>query len=77
MVADQVGLLPGEFIWVGGDCHVYSNHVEQVREQLSREVLPFPRLDIAPAPSLFDYTYEHFTVHGYSPHPSIKAPVAV
>jgi thymidylate synthase len=77
MVADQVGLLPGEFIWVGGDCHVYSNHVEQVREQLSREVRPFPRLEIAPAPSLFDYTFEHFTLNGYQPHPGIKAPVAV
>ena len=45
MVAAQVGLQPGEFIWVGGDCHVYRNHVDQVREQLSREVLPFPTLD--------------------------------
>ena len=77
MVADQVGLLPGEFIWVGGDCHVYNNHVEQVREQLSREVLPFPRLDLAPAPSLFDYTFEHFTVRDYRSHPAIRAAVAV
>jgi thymidylate synthase len=65
MVADQVGLAPGDFIWVGGDCHVYSNHTAQVREQLSREVLPFPTLELAPAPSLFDYTYEHFTLHDY------------
>src|SRR3712207_6852532 len=50
MVADQVGLAPGDFIWVGGDCHVYGNHVDQVREQLAREVLPFPVLDLAPAP---------------------------
>jgi thymidylate synthase len=77
MVADQVGLAPGDFIWVGGDCHVYSNHVEQVREQLSRDVLPFPRLELAPAPSLFDYTYEHFTLDDYRHHPAIKAPVAV
>ena len=77
MVADQVGLAPGEFIWVGGDCHVYSNHVDQVREQLSREVLPFPRLEIAPAPSLFDYTYEHFTLADYRHHPAIRAAVAV
>ncbi len=77
MVADQVGLRPGEFIWVGGDCHVYSNHVEQVREQLSREVLPFPSLDLAPAPSLFDYTYEHFALRDYRHHPAIRAAVAV
>src|SRR3954454_13676547 len=57
MVADQVGLVPGDFIWVGGDCHVYSNHVAQVTEQLSREVLPFPTLELGPVPSLFDYTY--------------------
>jgi thymidylate synthase len=77
MVADQVGLAPGDFIWVGGDCHVYSNHVDQVREQLSREVLPFPALDLAPAPSLFDYTYEHFTLRDYRHHPAIRAAVAV
>ena len=77
MVADQVGLAPGDFIWVGGDCHVYRNHVEQVREQLSREALPFPTLDLAPAPSLFDYTYEHLTLHDYRHHPAIRAAVAV
>lgn len=77
MVAEQVGLAPGDFVWVGGDCHIYSNHVDQVREQLSREVRPFPTLDLAPAPSLFDYTYEHFTVQGYDPHPAIRAAVAV
>jgi thymidylate synthase len=77
MVADQVGLAPGDFIWVGGDCHVYSNHVEHVREQLSREVLPFPTLDLAPAPSLFDYTYEHLMLRDYRHHPAIRATVAV
>jgi thymidylate synthase len=77
MVADQVGLLPGEFVWVGGDCHVYRNHVEQVREQLSREVLPFPLLDLAPAPSLFDYTYDHLALRDYKHHPAIRAAVAV
>jgi thymidylate synthase len=77
MVADQVGLLPGEFVWTGGDCHIYSNHVEQVTEQLTREGYPFPRLDIAPADSLFDYTYDHFTVEGYQHHPALRAPVAV
>jgi thymidylate synthase len=77
MVADQVGLAPGDFIWVGGDCHIYSNHVAQVTEQLSRDVRPFPTLELAPAPSLFDYTYEHFTLHDYDPHPAIRAAVAV
>jgi thymidylate synthase len=77
MVADQVGLAPGDFIWVGGDCHIYSNHTAQVAEQLSREVLPFPTLELAPAPSLFDYTYEHFTVRDYRHHPAIRAAVAV
>jgi len=77
MVADQVGLAPGDFIWVGGDCHIYSNHTAQVTEQLSREVLPFPTLDLAPAPSLFDYTFEHFTVRDYRHHPAIRAAVAV
>jgi thymidylate synthase len=77
MVAAQVGLEPGDFIWVGGDCHVYDNHHEQVREQLSRPARPFPTLELAPAPSLFDYTPEHVTVAGYDPHPAIRAAVAV
>ncbi|MGY1696726.1 MULTISPECIES: thymidylate synthase [unclassified Geodermatophilus] len=77
MVAAQAGLEPGEFIWVGGDCHVYSNHVEQVRQQLSREARPFPTLEIAPAPSLFDHAFADFTLHGYDPHPAIRAAVAV
>jgi thymidylate synthase len=77
LIADQVGLLPGEFIWVGGDCHVYNNHLEQVREQLSRDVRPFPRLKLSHAQSLFDYSYEDFALDGYDPHPAIKAPVAV
>ena len=77
MVADQVGLLPGDFIWVGGDCHIYNNHVVQVREQLSREAYAFPQLAIKPAPSLFDHRYEDFTVTGYQHHPALKAPVAV
>ncbi|WP_456550303.1 thymidylate synthase [Blastococcus sp. SYSU D00813] len=77
MVAAQVGLEPGDFIWVGGDCHVYDNHHEQVREQLSRPARPFPTLELAPAPSLFDYTPGHVSVHGYDPHPAIRAAVAV
>jgi thymidylate synthase len=77
MVAQQVGLEPGDFIWVGGDCHIYTNHLEQVREQLSREVLPFPRLSIDPAPSLFEYEYEDFHLHDYRHHPAIRGAVAV
>ena len=77
MVAQQVDLEPGDFIWVGGDCHIYSNHVAQVREQLSREVLPFPRLTIDRAPSLFDYDYADFHLHDYRHHPAIRAAVAV
>jgi thymidylate synthase len=77
MVAAQVGLGVGEFVWTGGDCHVYDNHVEQVREQLGREPYPFPSLVLRPAPSLFDYAYEDFEIVGYRHHPSISAPVAV
>ncbi|TLP77098.1 thymidylate synthase [Nesterenkonia sphaerica] len=78
MVAQQAGLTPGEFIWTGGDCHIYSNHEAQVREQLSREARPYPQLRLRRAPeSLFDYAYEDFEVLNYDPHPTIKAPVAV
>ncbi|MGX6602503.1 thymidylate synthase [Micromonosporaceae bacterium Da 78-11] len=77
MVAAQVGLQPGEFIWVGGDCHIYNNHVEQVTEQLSRPAYEFPRLEIASAASLFDHRYEDFAVLGYQHHPALRAPVAV
>ena len=77
MIADQVGLRPGDFIWVGGDCHIYANHVEQVREQLTRPAFEFPALELASAESLFDYTFEHFKVVGYQHHPALRAPVAV
>lgn len=77
MVAQQTGLLPGDFIWTGGDCHIYDNHVEQVREQLSREPYPFPQLRLHPAPTLFDYRYEDVEIVDYQHHPAIKAPVAV
>jgi thymidylate synthase len=77
MIAAQVGLRPGEFIWVGGDCHIYHNHLDQVREQLTREAYPFPGLELAPAESLFDYTYEHFQLVNYRHHPALRAPVAV
>lgn len=77
MIAEQVGLGVGDFVWTGGDCHIYDNHVEQVRTQLARDARPFPALSLKPADSLFDYTYEHFALDGYDPHPGIKAPVAV
>ena len=78
MVAQQADLLPGDFIWTGGDCHLYSNHLDQAREQLSREPYPLPRLAIKRRPpSIFDYQFEDFEVVGYQSHPHIKAPVAV
>ncbi|NEG69572.1 thymidylate synthase [Bifidobacterium sp. BRDM6] len=77
MMAQQAGLKPGEFVWTGGDCHVYDNHVDQVLEQLSREPYPLPRLEIDPEPSLFDYQYDDFHIVDYKYHPTIKAPVAV
>ena len=77
MVAAQVGLEVGDFVWTGGDCHVYDNHHEQVREQLAREPFRFPTLELKPAASLFDYTFDDVVVHGYEHHPAISAPVAV
>ncbi|GAB4589169.1 thymidylate synthase [Nocardia sp. IFM 10818] len=77
MVAQQTELLPGDFIWTGGDCHIYDNHVEQVREQLTRQPYPFPELRLRPAPTLFDYAYEDVEIVGYQHHPAIKAAVAV
>ncbi|MGN6388773.1 MAG: thymidylate synthase [Burkholderiaceae bacterium] len=78
MMAQQAGLDVGDFVWTGGDCHLYSNHVEQAREQLSRDPRPLPRLVIRRKPdSIFDYRYEDFEIAGYDPHPHIKAPVAV
>ncbi len=78
LVAQQCDLDVGEFIWTGGDCHLYSNHMEQVVEQLSREPYPYPRLNILRKPaSLFEYEYEDFEIVDYQAHPHIKAPVAV
>jgi thymidylate synthase len=78
MVAQQTGLDVGEFIWTGGDCHLYSNHMEQVQEQLSRTPYPLPQLVIKRKPdSIFDYKFEDFEITGYQSHPHIKAPVAV
>ena len=78
MVAQQTGLEPGDFVWTGGDCHIYDNHVEQVREQLSRDPYPYPTLRITRTPeSILDYRYEDFAVEDYQHHPAIRAAVAV
>jgi thymidylate synthase len=78
MVAQQTGLEVGDFVWSGGDCHIYDNHVEQVTEQLRRDPFPLPTLRIARRPeSIFDYRYEDFEVVGYQHHPAIRAAVAV
>ncbi len=78
MLAQQCDLDVGDFIWTGGDCHIYDNHREQVALQLSREPRPSPTLQVNRKPaSIFDYTFEDFTLLGYDPHPLIKAPVAV
>ena len=77
MVAQQVDLEVGDFVWTGGDCHIYDNHVEQVREQLTREPYPAPRLRLRKAPSILDYVYDDVEVVGYQHHPTIKAPIAV
>jgi thymidylate synthase len=77
-VAQQCGLGVGDFIWTGGDCHIYSNHHEQVELQLSRPPYPYPALHIKRQPdSIFDYQFEDFEVLDYQCHPAIKAPVAV
>ncbi|OZD71603.1 thymidylate synthase [Rhodococcus sp. 05-340-1] len=77
MVAAQTGLEVGEFVWTGGDCHIYDNHRDQVTEQLSREPYPYPTLKLAQRNSIFDYTYEDIEIVDYRHHPAIKAPVAV
>lgn len=77
MMAQQAGLDVGDFIWTGGDCHIYNNHVKQVEEQLSREPYPYPTLKLHKAPSIFDYQYEDIEIVGYQHHPAITAPVAV
>lgn len=77
MIAKQLGLEPGEFIWTGGDCHIYDNHVEQVKTQLERDPYPYPGIEIADCDSLFDYEITDFTLVNYQHHPGIKAPVAV
>ena len=78
MIAQQTDLEPGEFIWTGGDWHVYLNHIEQARTQPARDPYPPPQLVIRRKPdSLFDYEYEDFEIDGYRHHAAIKAPVAV
>lgn len=78
MVAQQCDLEVGDFVWTGGDCHIYDNHIEQVKLQLSREPRPYPKLVIKRKPaSIFDYKFEDFEIEGYDPWPTIKAPVAV
>jgi thymidylate synthase len=78
MVAQQCDLQVGDFVWTGGDCHIYSNHFEQVETQLARDLRPLPTLTLKRKPAdLFSYAYEDFEITGYDPHPHIKAPVAV
>lgn len=78
MIAQQCDLDVGEFIWSGGDCHIYNNHIEQVNEQLSREPLDLPTLKILRKPSsIFDYKYEDFEFQNYKHHPAIKAKISV
>ena len=78
MVAQVCELEPGDFIWTGGDCHLYSNHLEQAREQLGREPRALPTLRLNPAVrDLFGFRFEDIALEGYDPHPHIKAPVAV
>ncbi len=78
MMAQQCNLEVGDFVWTGGDCHLYSNHLEQVDLQLSRDFYPLPKLNILRKPdSIFDYEFEDFEIVDYESHPAIKAPVAV
>lgn len=77
MLAQQAGLEVGDFIWTGGDCHIYLDHLTQVQEQLSREPYPFPRLELAKAKDLFSYDFDDIAVVDYQHHPAIKAKVSV
>jgi len=78
MLAQQAGLSVGDFVWTGGDCHLYLNHLEQADEQLARETLPLPTLAIKRRPaSIFDYTFDDFEIFNYEAHPHIRAAVAV
>jgi thymidylate synthase len=78
MIAQQCNLEPGEFVWTGGDCHIYLNHLEQVKLQLSRETFPLPKLNFKRKPeSLFDYQFDDIEIVDYEAHPHIKGDVAV
>jgi thymidylate synthase len=78
MVAQVCDLAPGDFVWTGGDCHLYSNHLEQADTQLARAPLKLPTLRINPdVKDIFAFRFEDFTLEGYEHHPHIKAPVAV
>ena len=78
MFAEQCDLKPGEFVWTGGDCHIYRNHLNQVREQLQREPGALPRFVIhRKPPSIYEYAYEDFEIVDYYPHAHIRAPIAV
>jgi thymidylate synthase len=78
MIAQQCNLIPGDFVWTGGDCHLYLNHLEQAREQLSREPFPLPKLTFARRPeSIFDFRFDDIEIVDYRSHPHIKAPVAI
>jgi thymidylate synthase len=78
MIAQQCDLRPGDFVWTGGDCHLYLNHLEQTDLQLARKPLPLPRLEILRQPAdIFSYTYDDFRIVNYQSHAAIKAPVAV
>lgn len=77
LIAEQTGLDVGEFVWTGGDCHIYDNHLEQVTEQLTRTPFPAPALTVATRGTISDYEFEDFAVLDYQHHPAITAPVAV
>jgi thymidylate synthase len=78
LVADQSGYAPGDFVWTGGDCHLYNNHMDQAREQLSRKPFALPQLRLTrSAPDIFSYQFEDIVIEGYQHHPAIKAEVAV
>jgi thymidylate synthase len=78
MIAQQCNLEPGDFVWTGGDCHIYLNHLEQVKLQLTRHPFPLPRLVLRRKPeTIFDYKFEDFEIARYQSHPPIAAPIAV